>query len=170
MKNIPFLPRAFAALALAFWVAGCGAKSTYFVVEPSLLNSTIVYYAAATNNLLMMEFSGTGYCVMRRATDPAVANPYSLKPQAMRETRREFTPDMVNAIFQSLVREGLFDKEKDSRPLEPPYVSMHGSIQNKRFDNRVSRKPEFLEMASWMAALFEHDQPGRHEPQTRRAE
>lgn len=167
MKNIPLLRHAFAAVALALLAAGCGTTKTYFVVEPSLLNHALVYYTVGTNELLMMEFHGSGYCVMRRANDPKAANPYSTQPHAMRETRREFTPDEVNAIFQSLVLEGVCDKEpKDDRPLEAPYASFYGSIQNTRFQ-RLSRTPELLELAGWMAALFEHDQPGRREPQPR---
>jgi len=168
MNNIHFLLQGFTAAALALLAAGCGPKQTYFVVEPSSLNHTFVTYAANTNHMVIMEFLGTGYSVMRKGDTPGALNPYALQPHATREIRREFTPEMVNAIFQSLVREGVYDKEpKDKRPFEPPYVSMRGSIQNKRFE-RVSRTPEFLLMASWMADLFE--KPEQHGLQLRRSE
>ena len=134
MKDIPFLTLG-AAAALALLSAGCGQKQTYFMVEPSPLNHAHITYAANTNDMVMMEFLGTGYCVMRRTGNPVEANPYSLEARPpMREIRRDFTPEMVNAVFQTLVREGVFDNEpKDKRPLEPPYASMAGSIQNMRF-------------------------------------
>jgi len=167
MKSIFLFFLGPAAAAFMLTTAGCGTKQTYFVVEPSPLNNIRVYYAISTNTVMTMDFLGTGYCVMTRGETPAAVNPFSLQPHAVRETRRELTPEMVNAIFQSLVREGVCDKEpKDPRPFEPPYVSIYGSIQNTRF-NRVSRLPVFLEMASWMAALFEHEQPGRHAPKPR---
>ena len=171
MKNIFHLPRLLAAAALALAAAGCGSKkAVYFKVEPSHLNHVSVFYAASSNEVMVMEFFGTGYCVMRRGDTPAAVNPFSLQPHAMRETRREFTPAEVNAIFQALVREGVCDKEpKDPRPPGMPFVSMYGSIQNNRF-NRHSRTPGFLEMASWMKALFEHEQPGRNAPQPPRTE
>ena len=154
-----FVLAAWAALAaLAFVAAGCDPGRTYFTVTPSPLNYANISYAASSNNLVRMEFSGTGYCVMRKGGNPNFANPFALEAHETQEIRLNLPPEHVNAIFQTLVREGVFDPEpRKTRSLAFPYVGMTGRIENSGF-NRAGRTPELLEVAQWMAAMFERSQ------------
>ena len=153
-KNHSFI-QGFALAALAMLAAGCGPGRTIFKVMPSNLNFAHITHAVDTNNVVVMAFYGTGYCVLTQGGDPGFVNPFSLQPHATREIRRELSSGEVNAVFQALVFEGVFDTEpKETRAPALPYTSMVGRIQNKAF-SRVSRTPGFLEIAALMRALFE---------------
>ena len=155
----PFLP-APAGMLLVLFAAGCNTTPQRVQVTPSNLNYASVTYAN-TNLVVKMEFSGTGYCTMRKGADAGLTNVFSQHAHEARETRLEFSAEEMIVIFQSLVNTGIFEKEpKNKEALALPYVSMMGRIENTGF-HRVSKTPEFLEMAAWMMDLFEEAEQQR---------
>jgi hypothetical protein len=145
-------------LSLLF-AAGC-ATPKRVQVTPSNLNYATVTYAN-TNLVMMMEFQGTGYCTMSRSTNPSITNPFWQRAPDTWDTRLEFSPEEMTSIFQTLVNADVFGKEPKSKDaLALPYVRLMGRIENKGFD-RVSKTPEFLEVAELMAALFDEAEKQR---------
>ena len=156
MKNFFHL---FAGMLLLA-AAGCNTTPKRVQVTPSNLNYAHVTYAS-TNLVVIMEFQGIGYCTMRKSTDPGITNPFSQYAHDARDMRLEISAEEMMYVFQALVNTGVFEREpKKTRALALPYVSLRGRIENTGFD-RVSRTPEFLEMAAWMTNLFEEAEKQR---------
>ena len=144
-------------------LAGCGTPRV--VVTPSNLNYAQVTYASTNQMVYVMEFRGNGYCTMVKANEAGVTNPFSQTPHNKRELRIEFSPSEMVDIFQALVNTGVFEKEpKKVRAPALPFVGMSGRVENKGF-SRLSRTPEFLDLAGKMVDLFE--KPEEHRRQLR---
>ena len=141
------------------FAAGC-ATPKRVQVTPSNLNYARVTYAS-TNLVVMMEFHGLGYCTMSKSANPSITNPFSQSAVDKWDMRLEMSAEEMMYFFQALVNTGVFDKEpRKTRALALPYVRLRGRIENTGFD-RMSRTPEFLEMASWMTDLFEEAEKQR---------
>ena len=171
-KSLKFLTFSFFLFPFSF-LSGCGPfwVDPYITVQESSLNWVIVHYYNLNQQPIRrigVEIYGNGLVLVKKGASELVSNDFARRHKDagwdnVKTHRIHVEPAQVRDIFQSLVNNGLLDREKtfkESKKKSPDrFIAVKANIDSNTYSDNVNMFEEDPDLAEHLLDLireFEH--------------